>query len=149
MDKKKISKDYLEKIKLLEAYNKNYYDNNSPIISDQEYDFFKKKIIDLENSYKFLNNKNSPSKIVGFKPSKNFEKTRSIAIKDQDFFEELINILIESIIQYLSYQIESGVEVIQLFDYWAGILPENQFKKWVLNPNKKIIDKLFEGYSKN
>ena len=41
MDKKKISKDYLEKIKLLEAYNKNYYDNNSPIISDQEYDFFK------------------------------------------------------------------------------------------------------------
>ena len=76
MDKKKISKDYLEKIKLLEAYNKNYYDNNSPIISDQEYDFFKKKIIDLENSYKFLNNKNSPSKIVGFKPSKNFEKIK-------------------------------------------------------------------------
>ena len=76
MDKKKISKDYLEKIKLLEAYNKNYYDNNSPIISDQEYDFFKKKIIDLENSYKFLNNKNSPSKIVGFKPSKNFEKVK-------------------------------------------------------------------------
>ena len=54
MDKKKISKDYLEKLKLLEAYNKNYYDNNSPIISDQEYDFFKKKIIDLENSYKFF-----------------------------------------------------------------------------------------------
>ena len=76
MDKKKISKDYLEKIKLLEAYNKNYYDNNSPIISDQEYDFFKKKIIDLENSYKFLNNKKSPSKIVGFKPSKNFEKVK-------------------------------------------------------------------------
>ena len=76
MDKKKISKDYLEKIKLLEAYNKNYYDDNSPIISDQEYDFFKKKIIDLENSYKFLNNKKSPSKIVGFKPSKNFEKVK-------------------------------------------------------------------------
>ena len=76
MDKKKISKDYLHKIKSLEEYNKNYYDKDNPIVSDQEYDFFKKKIIDLENSYKFLNNKRSPSKIVGFKPSKNFEKVK-------------------------------------------------------------------------
>ena len=43
MDKKQITKDYLYKIKLLEKYNKNYYDRDSPIISDQEYDFLKKK----------------------------------------------------------------------------------------------------------
>ena len=56
MDKKKISKDYLHKINLLEEYNKNYYDKDNPIVSDQEYDLLKKEIIDLENSYKFLNN---------------------------------------------------------------------------------------------
>lgn len=78
--------------------------------------------------------------------SKNFEKIRSIAIKDEDFFQKLIDILINSIIEYLSYQIESGVEIIQLFDSWAGILPESEFSKWVLNPNKKIIDTIKERY---
>ena len=43
MEKKKITNDYLVKIKLLEEYNKNYYDKDSPIVSDQEYDFLKKK----------------------------------------------------------------------------------------------------------
>ena len=76
MDKKKISKDYLYKIKLLEEYNKNYYEKDNPIVSDQEYDLLKKEIIDLENSYKFLNNDRSPTKIVGFKPSKNFGKVK-------------------------------------------------------------------------
>ena len=45
MDKEQITKDYLDKIKLLEEYNKNYYDKDNPIISDQEYDFLKKNII--------------------------------------------------------------------------------------------------------
>ena len=76
MDKKKINKDYLDKIKLLEEYDKNYYDRDNPIVSDQEYDFLKKKIIDLENFHKFLNNKKSPTKTIGFKPSKNFKKVR-------------------------------------------------------------------------
>ena len=37
---------YLEKIKLLQTYNQNYYDKNKSIISDQEFDLFKKYIID-------------------------------------------------------------------------------------------------------
>jgi len=76
MNKKKISKDYLQKINLLQEYNKNYYEKDSPIISDQEYDLLKRKIIDLENSYKFLNSDKSPKKIVGFKASKNFKKVK-------------------------------------------------------------------------
>ena len=76
MNKKKISKDYLQKINLLQEYNKNYYEKDSPIISDQEYDLLKRKIIDLENSYKFLNSDKSPKKMVGFKASKNFKKVK-------------------------------------------------------------------------
>ncbi|MDA7705391.1 uroporphyrinogen decarboxylase [Rickettsiales bacterium] len=84
--------------------------------------------------------------IIEGSSSKNFEKTRSIAINDEIFFQKLINILINAIIEYLSHQIESGVEIIQLFDSWAGILPEDQFNKWVLNPNKQIIDKIKDKY---
>ena len=36
----------------------------------------KKEIIDLENKYKFLKSERSPTKSVGFKPSKNFQKVK-------------------------------------------------------------------------
>ena len=71
-----IKKEYLNKISKLEKHNEAYYDKNSPKISDSEYDNLKKDIIDLEKKYKFLNHKKSPSKIVGFKPSKNFKKIK-------------------------------------------------------------------------
>jgi len=105
MDKKKISKDYLQKIKLLEEYNKNYYDKDNPIVSDQEYDLLKKEIIDLENSYKFLNNDRSPTKIVGFKPSKNFEKVKhkvSMLSLGNAFNEEDLNSFEKKIFNFLS-----------------------------------------------
>ena len=74
MKKKKIEKEYNEKIKKLIKFNKFYYEQNNPLINDREYDNLKKDILDLENRYSYLKNKNSPSLIVGFKPSKNFKK---------------------------------------------------------------------------
>ena len=75
MDKKEIQKKYSDKIKLLNKYNHNYYDKSNPIVNDQVYDNLKKEILQLEIDYKFLKSENSPSKIVGHKPSKNFKKS--------------------------------------------------------------------------
>ena len=72
MDKNKIKYDL--KIKELIKHNKLYYDKSSPSISDSQYDKLKKEIIELENKFPYLKNKNSPSKNIGFIPSKNFEK---------------------------------------------------------------------------
>ena len=72
----KIEKEYLKKIKLFQEYNKYYYDKSNPKVSDSKFDQLKKEIIDLENKYKYLNSKNSPSKTVGFTPSKNFKKVK-------------------------------------------------------------------------
>ncbi len=69
-----LKKKYLEKVKLLNKYNKFYYEDNSPLINDSDYDILKREILDLEIKNSFLKSKDSPSKIVGFKPSKNFEK---------------------------------------------------------------------------
>ncbi|MDA8984636.1 NAD-dependent DNA ligase LigA [Candidatus Pelagibacter sp.] len=74
MNKKKIESEYKQKIKLFISYNKNYYDDSKPLVTDKEYDDLKKIILNLESKYSFLNSENSPSKIVGFKPSKNFQK---------------------------------------------------------------------------
>ena len=70
-----IKKKYKEKIKVLNYYNKKYYNENISKISDEDFDNLKKKILLLETKYKFLKSRNSPSEIVGYKPSKNFKKS--------------------------------------------------------------------------
>ena len=75
MDKKEIKKQYKEKIKLLNRYNQYYYDKNKPLVNDKNYDELKISILLLEQKNDFLKSKKSPSKIIGFKPSKNFKKS--------------------------------------------------------------------------
>ena len=74
MNKKEIIIEYNKKIKLINKLNKFYFDKNKSIATDKEYDDLKREIIILENKYEFLKSKNSPSKSVGHKPSKNFKK---------------------------------------------------------------------------
>ena len=74
MNNNEIKKNYIKKINTLIKLNESYYNNNYSLISDREYDLLKKEILSFEKKYSFLNHKNSPSKIVGFKPSKNFNK---------------------------------------------------------------------------
>jgi DNA ligase (NAD+) len=76
MSKKKIQKEYNKKIKLINNYNRYYYNESSPLVSDNEYDEIKKNILLLEKKYEFLKSKKSPAKIVGYKPSKKFAKVK-------------------------------------------------------------------------
>ena len=104
MSRDKIKKDYLGKINQITRLNEKYYnDNNSPA-SDSYYDLLKKELLELENKYDYLNHKNSPSKIVGFKPSKNFKKVRHrvpmLSLANAFTEEDLINFE-KKIINYL------------------------------------------------
>ncbi len=74
MKKNQIKLNYLNKVKLINKYNFHYYDKSKPIVDDKQYDVLKKEIFELEKKYSFLESKESPSKTVGHKPSKNFEK---------------------------------------------------------------------------
>ena len=74
MKNNEIKKNYLKKIKEITKLNESYYDKNFPLVLDSEYDLLKNEILNLEKKFKFLDHKNSPSKIVGFKPSKTFKK---------------------------------------------------------------------------
>ncbi len=101
MDKNKIKKEYNKKIKNLIKLNEHYYDLNKPLVNDNEYDQIKEDILFLEKKYDFLESENSPSKIVGFKPSKTFKKvfhkvpmlSLSNAFDEEDLvnFEKKIN----------------------------------------------------------
>ena len=78
MQKKEIEKIYIEKINQLKRYNKAYFEQDNPVVSDSDYDKFKKKILDLEKKYKYLKNKKSPSQIIGYEPSNKFKKIKHL-----------------------------------------------------------------------
>ena len=113
MKKKKIEKEYNEKIKKLVKFNKFYYEHNNPLIDDRDYDNFKKDILDLENKYSYLKNRNSPSLIVGFKPSKNFKKVSHkvpmLSLANAFDKEDLINFE-KKIMNYLNQKIPFEIE---------------------------------------
>ena len=74
MKKDLIKKNYNKKLKLLNHYNKKYYDESISEVSDDIYDNLKKEIIEFENKNSFLKSTKSPQLNVGYKPSKNFKK---------------------------------------------------------------------------
>ena len=76
VDKESIKKIYVNKIKNLKKHNELYYSKDNPKITDKEYDELKQSILDLEKKYLYLNHRDSPSKSIGFKPSKNFQKKK-------------------------------------------------------------------------
>ena len=121
MNKKKTQEEYQDKIKLFKNYNKFYYDKSEPLISDKEYDNLKKDIIFLEKKYIFLKSKDSPSEIVGFKPSKNFAKSShrvpmlslANAFSEKDllnFEKKILNFLSESESFEICYTAEPKID---------------------------------------
>ena len=74
MERKRIEKLYLKKINEIKKFDKAYFDNDNPIISDKDYDHIKHEILDLERKYNYLKSKYSPSQKIGYKPSGKFKK---------------------------------------------------------------------------
>ena len=115
MKNENLKKKYQEKIKLLVKYNKYYYENNSPLIDDNKYDNLKIEILDLEKKNSFLKSKVSPSKTVGFKPSKNFVKVNHkvpmLSLSNAFDKNDLENFQ-KKIINFLNFKNEN-----QLFEY--------------------------------
>jgi uroporphyrinogen decarboxylase len=64
---------------------------------------------------------------------------RLFAYRDRHLFQDLVDRLVEASIDYLAWQIEAGVEAVQIFDTWAGVLPFAEFKQWCLAPVQAIV----------
>ncbi|KPG01070.1 uroporphyrinogen decarboxylase [Rhodopseudomonas sp. AAP120] len=64
---------------------------------------------------------------------------RLMAYQHPGAFAKIIDVLVESSIQYLLKQLEAGADVLQLFDTWGGILPPREFERWVIEPTRRIV----------
>jgi uroporphyrinogen decarboxylase len=61
-------------------------------------------------------------------------------------FQVLVDLLINKIADHLIEQIKSGAEIIQIFDSWSGVLDEANFRRWSINPMKKILSIIKKKY---
>ena len=78
-------------------------------------------------------------------PSTDFGTLRAWVYQRPDELQELIDLLVEAISAHLIAQVHAGADVLQLFDSWAGILPEREFDRWSITPTAKIVRKVKEA----
>lgn len=84
--------------------------------------------------------------IIEGRGSKDFMSARMFAYQHPHQFSILIDALVEVMAMYLKQQIKAGVNVVKIFDSWAGLLPEEQFRKWVILPTQKIVSAVKKEY---
>ena len=77
-EKNEVIKIYKDLVSKLKKHNKHYYVDDSPKITDSEYDLLKKKIMKLEDQYSFLRKIGSISNIIGASPSNKFKKVKHL-----------------------------------------------------------------------
>lgn len=70
--------------------------------------------------------------------SRDFAKVKKWAYGHPESFGLLIDLLVEAVVDHLSNQVEAGAGAVQLFDSWAGVLPEEQLFRWSLDPLVRI-----------
>ena len=77
--------------------------------------------------------------MVAGQGSKDQAEARRMAYGHPERFGDLIDRIIAATVDYLSGQIEAGVDAVQMFDSWAGSLSPAQYEDWVIAPNAKIV----------
>lgn len=62
--------------------------------------------------------------------------------RDPESFARLLDLLGDCVAQHLARQIDAGADVVQIFDSWASGLPERMFEACVVEPTKRVVQKL-------
>ncbi|MFP4473416.1 MAG: NAD-dependent DNA ligase LigA [Candidatus Omnitrophota bacterium] len=101
-EKKLSKKDAHQQIKDLRKgirfHNKQYYQKNKPVVSDETYDKLMSRLQELEDAYPEYRTKNSPSRTVGAEPVESLKKVKHRAVmlslnavQEKDKTEKFVN----------------------------------------------------------
>ncbi|MBY0380970.1 MAG: uroporphyrinogen decarboxylase [Xanthobacteraceae bacterium] len=64
---------------------------------------------------------------------------RLLAYRAPEAFTTIIDAIVETSIHYLLGQLAAGADALQIFDTWAGVLPQHEFERWSIEPTRRII----------
>jgi len=59
---------------------------------------------------------------------------------DKFNFNQIIETLIDFLCIHIKNQMESGADVVQIFDSWAGLIPEKNIRDFCFQPNNRIVN---------
>ena len=77
--------------------------------------------------------------MYGVKLDKNNVNLEKINSKKSDI-NQIIDKLHEYLCVHIDNQIKAGADVIQIFDSWAGLIPEQDLVNYCINPNLRLVD---------
>jgi uroporphyrinogen decarboxylase len=114
------------------------------------FDTIKAIKIDLANRIPLIGFSGSPFTLACYMleggSSKDFAVVKSWLYSNPEYSHRLLDLLSDIIIQYLNCQIESGVDVVMLFDSWGGILSEAHYAEFSLAYLRKIVSSIHKYY---
>jgi uroporphyrinogen decarboxylase len=80
--------------------------------------------------------------MIGGRGSPDQAAARLFALNHPKAFAALIDILVEVSAQYLVAQFRAGADMVQIFESWALNLDEDAFRSYVIEPNRRIVEKV-------
>ena len=84
--------------------------------------------------------------VVEGKSSKNYSIIKAMAFKEPKLLHKLLDHFAKSIGEYLKFQIQSGAQVVQIFDSWAGQLSPQDYDIFAGPYQKKVVDIVKKEY---
>ncbi len=80
--------------------------------------------------------------MVEGKGSKNFAHVKRLIYNNPKLAHSILERITDAVAEYLSAKIEAGVDAVQIFDTWGGILSQHDFQEFSLSYIEKVISKI-------
>jgi uroporphyrinogen decarboxylase len=74
--------------------------------------------------------------------TRSFQKALAWLYRDPESFRRLLDVLAETVILYLKAQVEAGVQAVQIFDTWAGMLSRRLYREFALPGTQQVVQAL-------
>lgn len=73
-------------------------------------------------------------------PSRTFVRTRALMHQEPSLFERLLGILADIVLAHLRAQVDAGVQAVQLFDSWVGVLDRDDYRRFVFPHAARVFE---------
>jgi uroporphyrinogen decarboxylase len=77
-------------------------------------------------------------------PSSSYSRTKAFMYREPRAWHRLCGLFADVMTDYLTAQVASGVQALQIFDSWAGTLSRQDYRECALPYTRRIIDALTE-----
>ncbi|MCZ6908556.1 MAG: uroporphyrinogen decarboxylase [Rickettsia endosymbiont of Ixodes persulcatus] len=129
-----------------------YLQSNPNNKLEKVYEIIKKVKKELPSTTSLIGFAGSPWTVMSYmlegKGKQDFKTGKKFIYENKALAKELLNFIIDKTTYHLINQVESGANILKLFDSWSGVLAEEEFTEFVIEPTKKIILKIKEVFPK-